>query len=71
MPLDFSTAVALFLSNEQELAAALRISIADLRAYRASPASVPAGILARLGEVLLERGQGMQRVGQMLADHDA
>ena len=72
MPLDFSRAVALFMGTEQELARALGISLGDLRSYRTDPHRIPSGVVEKLGHVLIERGRGMQRVGELLAhDHDA
>lgn len=70
MPLDFERAAALFLSSEQELAAALGISLGDLRAYRNNPARVPPEIVTKIGTVLVERAQGMKRVGEMLQEGD-
>lgn len=66
MPLDFRRATDLFMGNEQELARALDLSIADLRAARATPQSVSPELLDRLGRVLEERGAGMKRVGELL-----
>jgi hypothetical protein len=68
MPLDFARAAALFMGTEQELATALGILAGDLRQYRANPEHVPADVLARFGHVLVERGRGMQRVGEMLLE---
>jgi hypothetical protein len=68
MPLDFARAVALFMGTEPELARALGLPVADLRAYRAQPKTAPPDLLARLGRVLQERGAGMQRVGEMLVE---
>jgi hypothetical protein len=68
MPLDFARAAQLFMGTETELAAGLGIPVADLRASRTNPDHVPAELLARLGRVLVERGQGMARVGQMLQE---
>jgi hypothetical protein len=70
MALDFARATALFMGTEQELALALGVPVGDLRQYRTQPQRVPAEVLARLGRVLIERGQGMQRVGEMLAADD-
>jgi hypothetical protein len=66
VPLDFARAAALFMASEQELAAALGIQIGDLRQYRTNPQRTPPEVLARLGKVLVERGKGMQRVGELL-----
>ena len=68
MALDFSTATRLFMGTEDELAAALGVSVADLRSARANPQRVPPALLARLGKLLEERGKGMARVGQMLQE---
>lgn len=68
MPLDFRSAAALFLSTEEELATALDIPVADLRAYRQNPQTAPPDVLTRLGGVLVERGRGMARVGEMLQE---
>ncbi|HUP87816.1 MAG TPA: hypothetical protein VM100_00545 [Longimicrobiales bacterium] len=68
MPLDFERAVALFLSTEEELAGALGIGIGDLRKYRNNPARTPDDVLEKLGRILIERGKGMQRVGELLVD---
>jgi hypothetical protein len=70
MALDFARATALFMGTEQELALALGVPVGDLRQYRTQPQRVPAEVLARLGRVLIERGQGMQRVGELLAADD-
>jgi hypothetical protein len=68
MPLDFARAAALFMGSEEELARALSISVADLRAARTTPANVRPELLARIGAVLKERGSGMKRVGEMLLE---
>jgi hypothetical protein len=68
MPLDFARAVQLFMGSEEELARALEISVADLRASRTSPDRVPKALLRRLGQILVERGRGMARVGEMLEE---
>jgi hypothetical protein len=56
------------MGTEQELARALGISVADLRAARTTPRHVPPELMRKLGEVLVERGAGMRRVGEMLLD---
>lgn len=66
MPLDFRTATDLFVSTEEELAMALGIPVADVRSYRQKPGSAPGDVLDRLADVLVERGRGMARVGEML-----
>ncbi|MGH7500861.1 MAG: hypothetical protein ACREL7_03805 [Longimicrobiales bacterium] len=68
MPLDFARAAQLFMGSEDELARALGISVADLRAQRAQPQRAPSDLLARMGRILVERGQGMTRVGEMLIE---
>ena len=68
MPLDFRNATALFTATEEELAMALGIPVGDLRSYRQRPESVPDDVLARLADVLAERGRGMIRVAEMLGD---
>jgi hypothetical protein len=68
MPLDFTRATDLFVSTEEELAMALGIPVADLRSYRQKPGSVPDPVLERLADVLIERGRGMIRVGELLRE---
>lgn len=68
MPLDFTRATDLFLGTEQALSLALGLSVADLRALRQTPEQAEPELLQRLGEVLEERGRGMQRVGEMLRE---
>jgi hypothetical protein len=68
VPLDFARAAQLFMGSEDELARALSISVADLRALRTQPQRVSPEILARLGTILVERGTGMARVGEMLLE---
>jgi hypothetical protein len=68
MPLDFARAAQLFTGTEQDLARALDIPIADLRSIRANPARASDELLARMGRVLVERGKGMARVGEMLLE---
>lgn len=68
MPLDFRSATELFVSTEEELAMALRVSVADVRSYRQKPQSAPPELVRKLGEVLVERGNGMARVGAMLQE---
>lgn len=68
MPLDFRTATDLFVSTEEELAMALGVSVADVRSYRQNPGNAPPEVLDRLAAVLVERGRGMARVGEMLQD---
>lgn len=67
MALDFTRGVALFMASEHELAAALGVPLGDLRSYRNDPSRVPPEILHKLGRVLVERGKGMQRVGELLS----
>ena len=68
MPLDFARAADLFCGTEQELAVALGLSVGDLRQLRTQPQQAPKPVLARIGKVLVERGSGMQRVGEMLLE---
>ncbi len=68
MPLDFRTATDLFVSTEEELATALGIPVADVRSYRQKPANTPLDVVNRLADVLVERGHGMARVGEMLKE---
>ena len=68
MALDFKRAVDLFLASEEELAQALGIEVGDLRSYRQNPGSVPDALLTRMGEILVERGRGMARVGELLQE---
>lgn len=68
MPLDYSRATRLFMGTEDELARAIGVSIADLRSLRSNPHRATPEQLARLGRVLIERGNGMKRVGEMLVE---
>ena len=68
MALDFKRAADLFLASEEELARALGIEVGDLRSYRQNPDSAPDALLTRMGEVLVERGRGMARVGELLQE---
>jgi hypothetical protein len=68
VPLDFARAAALFMGTEQELAKALDVTVADVRAARQVPAQAPRKLLVKLGNVLIERGAGMKRVGEMLVE---
>jgi hypothetical protein len=68
MPLDFSSAAQLFMGTEEELARALGIEVADVRALRVTPAQAQPELLRKLGHILAERGRGMARVGQMLRE---
>lgn len=56
------------MGTDSELAQALGLSVADLRALRANPGRATDEQLARLGRVLVERGKGMARVGEMLIE---
>jgi hypothetical protein len=71
MPLDFASAAQLFMGTEEELARALGVAVADLRAMRTTPAQASPEHLRRLGQVLSERGRGMVRVGEMLLEDGA
>ncbi|HSH46887.1 MAG TPA: hypothetical protein VK966_13665 [Longimicrobiales bacterium] len=68
MGLDFKRAADLFVSTERELAMALGTSEQEVRRFRSDPGSVPRDVLARLGDVLVQRGRGMARVGEMLRE---
>ncbi|MFW6330795.1 MAG: hypothetical protein ACOC3J_03625 [Gemmatimonadota bacterium] len=68
MPLDFRSATELFVSTEEELALALGLPVADLRSYRQKPETAPTEVVHKLGQVLIERGRGMARVGEMLQE---
>lgn len=68
MPLDFASAAQLFMGTEDELARALGIAVADVRALRTTPRQASPELLARLGSILVERGRGMARVGEMLQE---
>jgi hypothetical protein len=68
MPLDFASGTRLFMGTEEELAHALGIDVADLRSMRTNPAQATPAMLRRLGTVLMERGRGMLRVGELLHD---
>jgi hypothetical protein len=66
--LDFRRASDLFMGREEELALALGISVADVRGYRhaGTGGQVPDVLMRKLGEVLVDRGRGMMRVGELL-----
>lgn len=66
MPLDFASAARLFMGTDDELARALGIQLGDVRALRTTPTAASPELLARLGNVLVERGRGMTRVGELL-----
>ncbi|MBI4546302.1 MAG: hypothetical protein HY703_14025 [Gemmatimonadetes bacterium] len=66
--LDFRRATDLFLGTEGELALALGLSPADIQQYRKSPGRVTPEVLMLLGQVLVERGRGMVRVGELLQE---
>lgn len=68
MALDFRRAADLFTATEQELAQALGIELGDLRSYRQNPDNVPDALIRRMGQVLVERGKGMARVGELLQE---
>lgn len=66
MPLDFASASRLFMGTDEELARALGIQLGDVRALRTSPGEAAPELLLRLGQVLVDRGRGMARVGELL-----
>ena len=68
MPLDFKRAADLFTASEEELATALRIDPETLRRHRRDPGRTPDALLLRMAEILIERGRGMVRVGEMLRE---
>lgn len=68
MPLDFRSATDLFVSTEDELAMALGVPVADVRSYRQKPDSTPPDVRQKLAQVLVERGRGMVRVGELLSE---
>lgn len=68
MPLDFKRGTDLFLGRKTELAMALGLDAEALEAYRREPATTPSGLLDQLAQVLIERGRGMIRVGELLAE---
>jgi hypothetical protein len=68
MPLDFARGAQLFMGSEEELAKALGVEVADVRALRSNPQRAGHDVLAKLGRVLMERGKGMARVGEMLVE---
>jgi len=70
MAIDFTRATDLFLGSEQELSLALGMPVADVRALRQTPERVPPEVLTRLGQVLVERGNGMKRVGELLLEEE-
>ncbi len=70
MPLDFKRATDVFLGTERELALALGVSVADLRDARQNPERAPEELVERLGRVLVERGNSMRRVGELLLETD-
>ena len=66
MSLDFTRATDLFMGTEQELALALNVTVADLRELRTNPRRANAQLIERLAQVLIEHGNGMKRVGEIL-----
>jgi hypothetical protein len=68
MPLDYAKAMQLFMGTEEELARSTGQSVADVRSLRANPHRATADQLERIGRVLIERGNGMRRVGEMLVE---
>ncbi len=70
MVLDFARAADLFMGSEKELAMALGVTVADVRELRTNPRRASPELMTRLGEVLVERGSGMKRVGEMMQESD-
>ncbi|MBI4409481.1 MAG: hypothetical protein HY561_07210 [Gemmatimonadetes bacterium] len=68
MPLDFKRATDLFMGTDKELALALGMEPGELIMYRKAPGRVSSELLGKLGKVLVERGKGMMRVGEMLQE---
>lgn len=68
MPLDFARAAQLFMGTEEELARALDLPVADVREFRVNPDRAGDDVLEQLGRILVERGTGMARVGEMLLE---
>ena len=68
MALDFKRCTDLFLGSERELALALGVSPEEVRRLRGAPRSADPARLARLADVLEERGRAMLRVADMLRD---
>jgi hypothetical protein len=68
--LDFTRASELFLGSEKELALALGMTVADLRELRTHPRRASDDVMAQLGQILVERGKGMARVGEILLRDD-
>jgi len=68
MTLDFARAVDLFMGSENDLAAALGISVADIRELRTNPRRANPDLVQKLARVLVERGNAMKRVGEILLD---
>jgi hypothetical protein len=66
MGLDFARGADLFMGSEQELALALGVTVADLRMLRTNPRRANEQLMTRLAEVLIERGNAMKRVGDLL-----
>jgi hypothetical protein len=69
--LDFRRAADLFISSEAELAAALGIPVGEVSRLRRAPDAAPSELLGRMGAVLIERGQAMARVGELLQGANA
>ena len=66
MGLDFARGADLFMGSEQELALALGVTVADLRECRTNPKRANEDLMARLAQVLIQRGEAMKRVGNLL-----
>jgi hypothetical protein len=69
LALDFTSAARLFTGTEEELATALGLAVGDLRAARATPSYVTPELTRKMAAVLIERGKGMARVGEMLLEN--
>lgn len=68
MSIDFKRAASLFVSSEQELAQALGLNVEEVRRYIQAPGSASDDLMERLAALLVERGQGMARVGEMIRE---
>ena len=66
MGLDFARGAELFMGSEQELALALGVTVADLREFRTNPKRANEQLVTQLAQVLIQRGEAMKRVGNLL-----
>jgi hypothetical protein len=68
MSLDFARAADLFMGSEHELALALGITVADMRELRTNPRRASPELVHKLAGILIERGNAMRRVGELLQE---